>query len=257
MHDAAAKAAQPHPIRDALAQVQALRSLALSDPSWADAVRAVKQLQARRFAASYADMLQGGTYAQAAQFFMDEIYSERDYSERDAQFGRIATAIERYFPQRVGATALALAQLHALTEQLDYAMGQAWTRAGTLGLTASPGARYLWAWREVGRHADRQQQLDAVMHLGQEMIALTRTPGLRTVLRMMRAPAHAAGLGALQLFLERGFDTFAALARNGQAAQTFLSIVQERESALISAWFDDDLQSSQARLAALLQTAGA
>ena len=42
-----------------------------------------------------------------------------------------------------------------------------------------------------------------------------------------------------------------------QAAQTFLSIVQERESALISAWFDDDLQSSQARLAALLQTAGA
>ena len=43
----------------------------------------------------------------------------------------------------------------------------------------------------------------------------------------MRGPAQAAGLAALQQFLERGFDTFRSL----RGAAGFLQTVAERERA--------------------------
>ena len=69
-----------------------------------------------------------------------------------------------------------------------------------------PGARWAGA-------PDREGQLRVVLGIGQQMARLTRTAGLRMMLKMMRGPAAAAGLGALQRFLECGFDTFAAMAR--------------------------------------------
>ena len=60
------------------------------------------------------------------------------------------------------------------------------------------------------------------------------------MLKMMRAPAQAAGLGSLQRFLETGFDTFAAMARRKGGAEEFLATIQKRESALIATLFDAD-----------------
>ena len=93
--------------------------------------------------------------------------------------------------------------------------------------------RYVRAWRKVGRRADRESQLAVVLGIGRKMARLTRTPGLRMMLKMMRGPAVAAGLGSLQRFLEDGFDTFAAMARNN-GADGFLGTIEERESRLIA-----------------------
>ena len=73
----------------------------------------------------------------------------RDYAERDAQFSRIAGAMQRLFPQQVVATAVALARLHALTEELDHAMGKAWLAPGADD-TMPAHVRYVQAWRTVG-----------------------------------------------------------------------------------------------------------
>ena len=107
------------------------------------------------------------------------------------------------------------------------------------------------AWRAVDRRPDRLSQLDDVVALGEEMARLTRAPGLRTMLRMMRAPATAAGLSALQRFLEAGFDTFAAMSRGGLVPQ-FLGAIRERESAFIAGLFDAPVATCEARLAELL-----
>lgn len=220
-------------IRDAVAEVGALREAGRQRPELADAVLAVKRLQARRFAGTYADLLRGGPYAEAARFFLDELYGDKDYTERDAQFARIAGAIQRFFPADVVETAVGLAQLHALTERLDQQMAGRWLELPEL---AEP-SRYVEAWRGVGERPSRERQLSVVLGIGDEMIRLTRAPGLRMMLRMMRAPASAAGLASLQRFLEAGFDTFAALARTN-AAREFLRIVADREAALIRDLFD-------------------
>jgi hypothetical protein len=239
-----------HKIRNAVAQVTLLRQAVLADPALATALRQVKRVQSRRFSGTYADLLAEGPYAAAAGFFLTELYSDKDYADRDAQFARIAGAIERFFPQQVTGTAVALAELHAATEDLDQAMAVEWlaqARSGT-----SDAESYTLAWRGVGRRGDRESQLQVVLGIGEQMARLTRTPGLRVMLKMMRGPAAAAGLASLQGFLETGFDTFAAMARRRGAAEEFLGIVGERETALLSLLFDAPLVACETELARTL-----
>jgi hypothetical protein len=238
-------------IRDAVRRVALLRQAALSQPPVGAALGEVKRVQARRFAGTYADLLSHGPYVAASRFFLDELYSDKDYAERDDQFARIAGAIERFFPAPVVETAVALADLHALTEELDEAMAESWARRGAeLPLGEAP--RYVDAWRDVGRRAERESQLAVVLDIGTRMARLTRTPGLRTLLKMMRGPATAAGLGSLQRFLENGFDTFGAMARQPGGAEEFLATIQRRETALIAMLFDAPVVACETELARTL-----
>jgi hypothetical protein len=76
--------------------------------------------------------------------------------------------------------------------------------------------------------------------MGEEMTRLTRLPGLRLMLKMMRRPASAAGLGALQRFLETGFDTFAAVAGQPGGAERVRATIREREGRLMAMMFEAD-----------------
>lgn len=234
-------------IRDAVAEVERLREESRAAPGIGQAVVRIKRLQAARFAGTYADLLGSGDYGPAARFFLEELYSDRDYGQRDAQFVRIAGAVETFFPRDVAATAEGLARLHALTESLDHAVARASVPADVDDL-----AGYVQAWNAAGRRADRERQLATVVAIGTEMTRLTRLRGLRTMLRMMRGPASAAGLGALQRFLEHGFDTFAAVARRRGGAERFLQTIQEREQRLLEMLFESDRGASEAELRRIL-----
>ncbi|RZL05671.1 MAG: hypothetical protein EOP40_19540, partial [Rubrivivax sp.] len=74
------------------------------------AVTEVKELQALRFRATYADLIQDPACAPATRFFLDELYGVHDFAQRDAQFGRIAGAVERLFPEAVAQLAVDLAE---------------------------------------------------------------------------------------------------------------------------------------------------
>lgn len=236
-------------MRASLGEVTRLREDRSADPRLLQAVRSVKRLQARRFEGSYADLLQGGTFAAAARFFLDHLYGDRDDTERDAQFGRVAGALERLFPPSVVETAQALGELHELTETLDHAMGQAWCGQPT---DRPEVVRYVAAWQTFEHRTRRAHQLESVLRLGADLGRLTRTPGLRTLLRMMRKPAQAAGLGALQIFLETGFDTFAALARQRGSVDTFMDEIRRRESTFLALLFDADAVACETELTRLL-----
>lgn len=236
-------------IRHCLDDVTALRAQCATQPLLQQAVAAIKTLQSHRFAGTYADLMRNPDVAPATRFFLDELYSAHDFSGRDGQFGRIAGTLQTVFPDAVVDTAVALAQLHALTERLDHAMAGAWQ---TLPATLAPPARYLRAWRSVGERAARTQQLDSVLAIGHALARLTRTPGLRALLRLMRRPARLAGLGTLQSFLESGFDTFGALARHGGAVEDFLRTVQQREAGLMALLFDGPAVACETEIARTL-----
>lgn len=234
-------------IRQAVADVERLREESRTDAGIGAAVTLVKRFQARRFAGTYADLLASASYGAAARFFLEELYSERDYAERDAQFARIAGAVEKLFPRDVAQTAAALARLHALTESLDHGMARTVTLCGLDDVSG-----YVRAWKALGRREDRRRQLDAVIAIGAEMIRLTRLPGLRMMLRMMRGPASAAGLASLQRFLETGFDTFAAVARVRGGAERFLQTIRDREQHLMDLLFDADAVACETELRRIL-----
>lgn len=227
-------------IRKHLERVTHLREQARSD-GLSTAVHEIKQLQARRFRATYADFLTDARYASATRFFLDELYGEHDFVQRDEQFGRIAGALERLFPDAVADLAVDLAETHALTEMLDHELAGHWLAQDS---GCSYAERYVRSWRLTGERAQRERQLVVVQHMGQELQRLTRMKSLLIALKLMRKPAHAAGLSSLQQFLEKGFAAFANLGDT----QAFLGAIHTREERWIDALFDDELAVCQQAL---------
>ncbi len=207
-----------------------------AQPALAARVEAIKRFQHARFAATYADLLAHPRYGRATGFFLNDLYGPQDFTQRDAQFARIVPALVRLFPPDIVRTVAALAELHALSETLDSLMG---AQVGDATLDA---ARYREAWRAVGRPNDRERQIALMLQVGTALDGFTRKPLLRTSLRLMRGPASAAGLAALQRFLETGFDTF----REMQGAQHFLDTVAQRERALAAQLFSPETTSGGA-----------
>lgn len=213
-----------------LRQVDAERARRAADPELEARVQALKTYQQQRFARTYADLLASPRYEAATRFFLHELYGPDDYRQRDAQFARVIPTLTRLFPEEVVDTVGKLARLHALSERLD-------TRMAEHLLSADITARdYGIAWRACGEPASRQQQIELTMAVGESLDKLTRKPLLRQTLRLMRGPAQMAGLGALQAFLESGFDTFRAM----RGAADFLSTVRQREDTLARALFRDE-----------------
>lgn len=190
-------------------------------------VLALKEFQQRRFSHTYADLLGSARYGAAARFFLDELYGPTDFTRRDAQFARVVPSMARFFPNEIVDTVATLAELHALSETLDTAMG-----------THLEGERiaaidYVRAWQRVGRAADRERQIALTLSLAARLDRFTRKPFLRNSLRLMRGPARAAGLSELQRVLEAGFDTFRAM----DGAQEFIAIIGSREEAFAASLF--------------------
>lgn len=213
-----------------LRAVEAERARRAADPALEARVLALKAYQQRRFAATYADLLAHPRYAAATRFFLHELYGPDDFRQRDAQFARVIPTLTRLFPEDVVETVAKLARLHALSERLDTRMAELLPSA-----EITPAA-YAEAWRACGEPASRQQQIELTMAVGDSLDRLTRKPLLRQTLRLMRGPAQMAGLGALQNFLESGFDTFRAM----RGAAEFLSTVRQREDTLARGLFQAD-----------------
>ena len=89
-------------------------------PATATANAAIK-----RFQITYPDLLQNPRHSAATHLLMCELYSGKDFAERDQQFARTTNTIAKLFSQAVIKTAAVLAKVHALTKRLDNAMAHA------------------------------------------------------------------------------------------------------------------------------------
>ncbi len=211
-----------------LASVDGERKRRETDPALGQKVAALKHYQQARFRNTYRDLLQHPRYAIASLFFLDELYGPRDFTTRDAQFGRIVPALQALFPESIVQTVATLASLHALSEQLDTAMGE------NLPSTSISAGDYVRAWQVTGRRQDRERQVELTVEVGMALDGYASKPMMGTTLRMMRGPAAKVGLSELQRFLEAGFGTFKAM--NG--AREFLETISRRERVMIAQLFD-------------------
>jgi hypothetical protein len=217
-----------------LQRVEALRAQRLADAALDTQVLRVKAYQHRRFEQTYADLLASPRFGAAARFFLDDLYGPRDYSLRDTQFARVVPALVRLFPEDIVHTVAQLGELHALSEDLDTEMARSW--GSHTGADLSPAQGYAMAWQAVGRPQDRHRQIALMGAVGAALDRFTRHLLLRQTLKLMRKPAQAAGLDALQSFLEQGFDTFRAM----RGAEPFLATIGVREQALAASLFSAD-----------------
>lgn len=215
-----------------LSRAAALRARSRATPGLATARESLREWQAARLARTHADLLQSPRFGAAAEFFLSDVYSPKDAGRRDEQIERVIPMMMKVIPAgglEIVANAL---ELDALTEDLDAGMLEV-LKSGSGKLSA---ARYGEAYRQVGRRADRERQIELIRDLGCSLERLAKAPFISSALKMMRRPAKIAGFGDLQNFLERGHSAFRKLG----SAQEFLDIVTSREKALLEALFAGD-----------------
>jgi hypothetical protein len=187
----------------------------------------LKAWQAQRLARTYADLVIQPRYAAATRFFLEDLYGPKDFSARDGELLRIVPVMERLLPDSAVETASLAIELEALSERLDHALAQA----------LPPGpldeAGYAQAYRLCSSREERMRQVELVGQVGLRLDALVRKPLIAGTLRLMRKPAHMAGLGDLQDFLESGFAAF----RTMNGSDEFLAEFRARETEILNRLF--------------------
>lgn len=187
-------------------------------------LRALQSWQARRLADSFTDFLANPRMRPAAEFFLTDLYGERDFSGRDRDVARVMPLMARLMPDALVAAAADAIGLAVLSHAFDLRMAE--------HLAARPKpeapidvADYGAAYRATGCPRLRRRQIELILGVGWTLDAAVKKHGVYKLLRASRLPARAAGLSELQGFLERGFSAFDALGGAGE----FLEAIGHRE----------------------------
>lgn len=180
--------------------------------------------QTRRLADGFKDFLANPRMRPAAEFFLTDLYGDRDFSARDRDVARIMPIMSRLLPESLIAAATDAIELAVLSHAFDLRMARA-LAARREPMAAISVQDYGVAYRAVGCPRLRRHQIELVLGVGWTLDASVRKHGVFKLLRASRFPARAAGLSELQGFLERGFGAFEALDGAGE----FLEAIGHRE----------------------------
>jgi hypothetical protein len=170
----------------------------------------VRRWQAARLATSFEGFMHDPKRQPAAQFFLTDLYGDRDFSRRDADIARVAPMMLRLMPQSLVETLVDAIELGTLSHAFDLRIAEALHRLAPQRKVLDD-ALYARAYREVGLPLVRAHQIDLIVVAGYGLGHALRTRGVATLLAMLRGPARAAGFGELQTFLERGFGAYGKL----------------------------------------------
>ena len=188
----------------------------------------LRRWQSARLARTHADLLRSPLYRPAAEFFLDELYGDRDLGQLEHDLARVVPMMTRILPAAVLHTAGLALELNALSRELDVRMTRiliAEFDPRTLDETT-----YVAAYQRCASYDHRYHQIDLTGRLGRDLQAIVPKRIIHAALKLARTPARLAGLGELHRFLEAGFHAFHHM---GVEAGTFVTTIISRERAIL------------------------
>lgn len=164
--------------------------------------------QQNRLATTYADLIRQQAYRPAVTFFLTELYGGLDFRERDQDMHKVMPVMKRFLPDKVLYIMSEAFELQAISLEFDMEMA---FRMESQGLRDLDMEAYCDVYRACSDKPGRERQILLIRKLGYDLDRLQGKPLVNTLVRLLRGPAHAAGFGALQEFLETGLDSFRAM----------------------------------------------
>jgi hypothetical protein len=189
----------------------------------------LRRWQSARLAHTHADLLQSPRYQPAADFFLNELYGDRDFRQREQDLARVLPMMTRILPEPMLHTAALALELNTLSHELDARMTRILLEEFGLDEDLDED-RYVAAYRRCARYELRGHQIHLVERLGRDLRNTVPKRFIHTALKLARTPARLAGLEALHHFLESGFHAFRHM---GADADTFVATVTLRERAIL------------------------
>ena len=197
----------------------ALRGVFADDLAARKRLAELQRWQSQRLLRSHADLRANPRYRSAVEFFFNELYGGSDPTARDRDLQRVHRVMERLLPKEALHALMLAIELEILSQELDAEVVR--------NLPAGPITveSYAEGYRGAGRRPDRERQIELLGVIGGFLDGVVKKPIIRALVHFARKPAHAAGFGAMQEFLERGLDAFEAM----HGADEFLATLRERE----------------------------
>ena len=208
--------------RLAIARSNALHAEYLDDPVLYHAYDRFTRWQLGYLLPFFSDLLDEEGHAEAVDFIVSDLAGV-GVADRDREIERAAPVVVATLPLHPMETAAAAVELNASSLQINLGICRALLVEGSLPRVISERA-YCLACRKVSSYEECMGLVALAVELGDTLKTLVRIPFISALLRTMRRPAHAAGFGALQEFLETGFVTFHRIAD----IDRFLTLLNER-----------------------------
>lgn len=206
-----------------------LRTSPHTRPLPAAAYTQLSAWQSERLCQTHADLLESPTYGPAARYFFSDLYGPKDFTQRDDDLIRIFPHMLKLLPDQVLSIVARAISLDNLTKRLDHTLLERLMANQTFSADMSLDD-YALAYQQCNNQAERLQQIDLIQQIGRDLDIYVHKTFIYLTLKLAKGPAHLAGLGELQDFLERGFSAF----RNMQSADYFLTTIGEREKHILA-----------------------
>lgn len=182
----------------------------------------LRRWQSNRLRKSFAQILANPKMRPAGEFFLTDLYADKDFSARDRDAAKILPMMARILPQSLLQAAVDTIELAVISQAFDLAMAKAISLNNKAEIDLQ---HYIKAYREVGCPRLRRHQIALIIRVGKNLDAAVQKHGVYKLLKASRMPARLAGLQELQGFLERGFEAFAQM----DGADDFLGMVADSE----------------------------
>jgi hypothetical protein len=187
-------------------------------------VALLRTWQADRLTRTYADLLEQPRYRPACQFFLEDIYAARDFSQRDHDLETMYEFMRRVVPEAVSRPAALTIRLHRMSDALDTKLLE--VLVNQLGVVdAITVEQYAEAYRRCNNYRERVEQIDLIVDICDNIDGIVRNPIAGPALKLSKRPLRSAGYGEVMTFLERGYDSFKRM----HGSRQFRRIIQERE----------------------------
>lgn len=181
------------------------------------AFETLQSWQQSRLARTYDDLLGMEGYAPAVTFFLTELYGGLDFRRRDQDMHRVMPVMKRFLPDKVLYIMSEAFELQAISIGFDMEMARYMEASGLDRLDMDS---YCRTYRACSDAPGRERQIELIRKLGYDLGKLVDKPLVNTLVRLLRGPAHAAGFGMLQSFLESGLGSFRAIDDVGWFVET-------------------------------------
>jgi hypothetical protein len=192
--------------RHAIARSNELHAEYLDDPGLYESYDQFTRWQLDYMLPFFSDLLEPEGYAEAVDFIVSDLAGV-GVSERDREIERATPVIVRSLPTQPLETAAAAVELNARALEINLGICRELLVDRELPPVISE-RDYCAACRKVSTYDECMGLVQLAVELGETLKRLVRVPLIGGLLRTMRKPAHAAGFGALQEFLETGYVTF-------------------------------------------------
>jgi len=208
--------------RLAIERSNALHAIYIDDPDLYDAFDRFTHWQFEYMLPFFDGLLDPPGYEDAIGFIVSDLAGV-GISERDHDIARATPVIVRSLPVHALELAAAAAELNAGALEFNLAICRELLENGRLPESITED-RYCDACRSASSFENCMELVQLAVDLGTALKGLVRVPLIGALLRTMKVPAHAAGFGALQEFLETGYVTF----RRIEDIDRFLELLDER-----------------------------